>query len=55
MKPNCEEKYGAATDSQGKFVVYHIPAGRYQVKATMIGYQPYIIEDVRIIMDLKDS
>jgi len=46
-------KYGAATNDQGKFVVYHIPAGVYQVKATMIGYQPYIIENVRIIMDLK--
>lgn len=46
-------KYGAATDNEGKFVVYHIPAGVYQVKATMIGYQPSILENVRIIMDLK--
>lgn len=45
--------FGAATDHEGKFVVYHIPAGVYQVKATMIGYQPYLIENVRIIMDLK--
>lgn len=45
--------FGAATDHEGKFVVYHIPAGVYQVKATMIGYQPYVIENVRIIMDLK--
>lgn len=45
--------FGAATDHEGKFVVYHIPAGVYQVKATMIGYQPYAIENVRIIMDLK--
>lgn len=45
--------YGAATDHEGKFVVYHIPAGEYQVKATMIGYQAYVIEQVRIIMDLK--
>lgn len=45
--------YGAATDREGKFVIYHIPAGVYQLKATMIGYQPYMIEQVRIIMDLK--
>lgn len=45
--------FGAATDHEGKFVVYHIPAGVYQVKATMIGYQPHLIENVRIIMDLK--
>jgi len=46
-------KYGAATDADGKFVVYHIPAGVYQVKVTMMGFRPYIIENVRIIMDLK--
>ena len=46
-------RYGAATDNEGKFVVYHIPAGVYQVKVTMIGYQAYVIENVRIIMDLK--
>ncbi|MDZ7317918.1 MAG: TonB-dependent receptor [candidate division KSB1 bacterium] len=45
--------FGAATDQAGKFVVYHVPAGVYQVKATMMGYQPCIIENVRIIMDLK--
>ncbi len=47
-----DTKYGAATDQDGKFVIYHIPAGTYQVKATMIGYQPCIVENVRIIMDL---
>ncbi len=46
-------KFGAATDHDGKFVVYHVPAGVYRVTATMIGYQPYVIENVRIIMDLK--
>lgn len=46
-------QFGAATDQDGKFVVYHVPAGVYQVTATMIGYQPYVIENVRIIMDLK--
>jgi len=44
---------GAATDSEGKFVIYHIPAGVYQVKATMIGYQTFVVKDVRIIMDIK--
>lgn len=46
-------KYGAATDQDGKFVVYHIPAGAYQVKASMIGYLQFILEEVHIIMDLK--
>ncbi len=45
--------FGSISDLEGKFAVYHIPAGAYQVKATMIGYQPYIIENVHIIMDLK--
>ncbi|NOZ60865.1 MAG: TonB-dependent receptor [Calditrichaeota bacterium] len=46
-------RFGAATDEQGKFVIYHIPAGRYQVKVLMIGYQPYLVDNVRIIMDVK--
>ncbi len=46
-------KYGAATDTEGKFVIYHIPAGMYQVKILMMGYQPYIVDNVRIIMDVK--
>jgi len=45
--------YGAATDENGRFVIYHVPAGVYRVKASMIGYAPYIVENVRIIMDLK--
>ena len=46
-------KYGAATDVKGKFVIYHIPAGVYKAKITMMGYQQFTVENVRIIMDLK--
>lgn len=46
-------KLGAAAGLDGSFVIYHIPAGQYQLKVTMIGYQPYLVENVRIIMDLK--
>jgi len=46
-------KLGAASDIEGKFVIYHIPAGLYEVKATMIGYQTHVVKNVRIIMDIK--
>ncbi len=46
-------RMGAATDAQGNFVVYHVPAGVYTVRVSMIGYVPYELQGVRIIMDLK--
>lgn len=46
-------KMGAATDSNGHFVIYHVPAGVYSVRVSMIGYAPYELRSVRIIMDLK--
>ncbi|MCR4439361.1 MAG: TonB-dependent receptor [bacterium] len=48
-------RYGAATNSEGRFFVYHLPAGTYTVRVSMIGYVPCEVRDVRIIMDLKTS
>ena len=33
---------GAAADLNGKFIIKNIPVGMYQVKASMIGYQPEV-------------
>ncbi len=33
---------GAATDLNGKFLIKNIPVGMYQVKTSMIGYQPQV-------------
>lgn len=33
---------GAATDLSGKFLIMNVPVGTYQVKASMIGYQPEV-------------
>jgi len=43
---------GAATDVDGYFVILNVPAGKYNVKASMIGYQDYTIKDVVVIADL---
>jgi len=48
-------RYGAATNAQGRFFVYHLPAGVYAVRVTMIGYVPHEVHEVRVIMDLKTT
>ncbi len=44
---------GAATDAAGKFAIYNIPAGVYEVQVSMIGYRIVHYKNVRILMDLK--
>ncbi|MBN2012675.1 TonB-dependent receptor [candidate division KSB1 bacterium] len=46
---------GAATDRDGFFLINNIPAGRYEVKAQMIGYDAVIQKDVVILMDLRTT
>ena len=46
---------GAATGKEGKFIIHNIPAGVYQVRASLLGFTPYIIENVAIIMDLRTN
>jgi outer membrane receptor protein involved in Fe transport len=46
---------GAATNAQGEYVVYHVPAGIYRVRFLMIGYRSHVVENVRIVMDLKTT
>ncbi len=44
-------KMGAATDLDGYFVILNVPPGTYNVKASMLGYQPVVIKGVRVEAD----
>jgi len=45
--------YGAASDNEGYFVILNVPAGNYNVKASMIGYQDITISGVHVSIDLS--
>lgn len=42
---------GGITDQNGNFLVENIPLGMYQMKVEFIGYEPFIIEDLKITRD----
>ncbi len=43
---------GAATDQNGEYFILNVPPGEYNLKATMIGYQPVVVKNVRVNVDL---
>jgi len=46
---------GAASNFNGEFFILNIPPGIYNVRATIIGYKPYRIDNVRVLIDLTTS
>ena len=42
---------GAATDCNGNYVILNVPPGRYALRFTMIGYAPYVVQDVDVVID----
>lgn len=40
---------GTTTDTLGNFTIANIPIGRYDIKVTAIGYEPYIEKEVEVI------
>lgn len=46
---------GAATNSEGNYVILNIPPGTYQVKISYIGYESVIINQVKIVVDQTTS
>jgi outer membrane receptor for ferrienterochelin and colicins len=42
---------GAATDAQGNFRIANIPPGSYSLRASMISYKPYILENIIVKLD----
>ncbi|MFQ5606031.1 MAG: TonB-dependent receptor domain-containing protein [bacterium] len=43
---------GGATDLDGNYYILNIPPGAYQLKATYIGYSPYVVNNVKVSIDL---
>lgn len=46
---------GAASNIDGEFYILNIPPGTYTLRATMIGYKPYGISNVRVLIDLTTT
>ena len=46
---------GAASNLNGEFFIINIPPGTYTVRASMMGYKSYRIENVRVLIDLTTS
>ena len=42
---NSKVPLGASTDSLGQFKIQNVPIGRYDIKVTLIGYNPVIIKE----------
>ncbi|MFB3055842.1 MAG: carboxypeptidase-like regulatory domain-containing protein, partial [Ignavibacteriaceae bacterium] len=42
---------GAATDFDGNFFIINIPPGKYEVKASIIGYNSVLIQNVTVSVD----
>ncbi|MEN8192821.1 MAG: TonB-dependent receptor, partial [Bacteroidota bacterium] len=43
---------GAASDINGEYFILNIPPGTYTIRATMVGYKNYIVDQVQVITDL---
>lgn len=41
---------GITTDRSGEFIIKELPIGLYKVQATFIGYQPLVIDSIRVYL-----
>lgn len=46
---------GASTDLLGDYYILQIPPGTYTIKCSIIGYQKYTIQNVRVLVDLTTT
>ncbi|MBN1155964.1 TonB-dependent receptor [candidate division KSB1 bacterium] len=46
---------GGATDINGEYFILNVPAGTYDLKATMIGYSTVTVRQVRVSVDLTTN
>jgi len=46
-------KRGAVTDAQGNYVLVNIPAGKYSVRVSLLGYVPQLQQNVEIVPDFN--
>ncbi len=42
-------RWGAAADSTGYFVIRDVAAGTYQVRVSLLGYRPIVLDDIVIV------
>lgn len=47
--------YGAASDIDGYYSILNIPPGTYEVKASAIGYNSTVVQNVRVSIDLTTN
>jgi len=47
--------YGASADIDGTYIILNIPAGLYELHASMIGYDEYIIKNIEVNIDLTTT
>ncbi|MBD3385437.1 TonB-dependent receptor [candidate division KSB1 bacterium] len=43
---------GAATGVDGEYIILNVPVGTYELRATMIGYTPIRVKNVRVSIDI---
>jgi len=49
------QRLGAITDDQGQYFIIGIPGGRYTVKMDLIGFAPFVAENVEITQDFSTT
>ncbi len=42
---------GAATEVDGEYIILNVPPGTYELRATMVGYGPVTVRQVRVVAD----
>jgi outer membrane receptor protein involved in Fe transport len=47
--------YGAATDVDGNYFIINIPVGTYSLRASMIGYAPRTMSNVKVMLDMTTT
>lgn len=50
-----ETNMGASTDADGYYFIINVPPGVYKLNATMMGYRPATVTDVRVNIDLTTT
>lgn len=42
---------GAVTDLEGRYFIVNVPVGKYNLRASMVGYSPMLMKDVLVSLD----
>jgi len=47
--------YGTSADQDGNYIILNVPPGFYEIHASMIGYDKYIIKNIEVNVDLTSK